>query len=166
MNTFLQYLIPWTISQVVSILILILAFRKPVWARYVFAFLFIAAGLFNWVTSIRTQEAYLMYADTAIGIYRDFIEGWFKEYIRLFIPMIATGQLLIGAGMLAGRKWLALGCLGIIVFLLAIAPLGIGSAFPFSITVSIAAYLVFRHWKTGIKQRAENLQTGFSSKKI
>jgi len=166
MNTFYQYLIPWSISQAASLLILFLAFRKPVWARYIFAAIFIAAGIFNWITSIRSPEAYMMYANTAVGFYRDFIDGWFKEHIRLLVPMIATGQLLIGAGMLAGRKWLAVGCLGIIVFLIAIAPLGVGSAFPFSITVSIAAYLVFRHWQKGIKQRAEKLQTDFSPKKI
>lgn len=35
----------------------------------------------------------------------------------------------------------------LILFLTAIAPLGAGSAFPFSIVVSVAAYLVFRHWQ-------------------
>jgi hypothetical protein len=166
MNNLHQYLISWTISQAASLLILYLAFRKPLWVRYIFAVLFFAAGIFNWITSIRTPDAYMMYADTAVGFYRDFINGFFKEHIRLIVPMIATGQLLIGAGMLAGRKWLAVGCLGIIVFLMAIAPLGVGSAFPFSITVSIAAYLVFRHWLKGIKQRAEKSQTDFSPKKI
>lgn len=157
MNNFHQYLIPWTISQAASLLILLVAIKRPIWARYVFSFLFIAAGIFNWITSLLTPEAYMMYGKTAVGFYRDFIDGWFKEHIRLFIPMIATGQLLIGAAMLIGRKWLALGCMGIIVFLLAIAPLGVGSAFPFSITVSVAAYLVFRHWRKGIKEGAENL---------
>jgi hypothetical protein len=165
MNNFHQYLIPWTISQAASLLIIFMAFKKPLWARYTFAALFLAAGIFNWITSLRTPEAYMMYADTAVGFYRDFINGYFKEHIRLIVPMIATGQLLIGAGMLAGRNWLAVGCLGIIVFLMAIAPLGVGSAFPFSITVSIAAYFVFRHWQKGIKQRAEKLRTDFSPKK-
>jgi hypothetical protein len=108
----------------------------------------------------------MMYANTAVGFYRDFIDGWFKEQIRLLVPMIATGQLMIGTGMLAGRKWLVLGCMGIIVFLMAIAPLGVGSAFPFSITVSIAAYFVFRHWQKETKQSAEKLQTDCSPKKI
>jgi membrane protein implicated in regulation of membrane protease activity len=108
----------------------------------------------------------MMYANTAVGFYRDFIDGWFKKHIRLLVPMIATGQLMIGAGMLAGRKWLVIGCMGIIVFLMAIAPLGVGSAFPFSITVSIAAYFVFRHWQKETKQRAEKLQTDCSPKKI
>lgn len=40
--------------------------------------------------------------------------------------------------------WVRAACIGAIVFLLAIAPLGVGSAFPFSITVSVAAFLVIR----------------------
>jgi hypothetical protein len=149
-----QYLVPWLISQAFSLIILFLAIRKPVWTRYLFGILFIAAGIFNWYTSIRTPEAYLMYANTAIGLYRHFIEGWFKEHIGIVIPLIATGQIIIGTFLLAGKRFLALGCLGIILFLLAIAPLGVGSAFPFSITVSVAAYLVYRHWK--ISQRTVN----------
>jgi hypothetical protein len=140
-----HYFLPWIISQIVSIIILLLAFRRPVGARYTLMVLFFAAGLFNWYASLTTPEAYMMYAETAIPLYRIFIEGWFSRNIGWVIPVIATGQLLIGTGLLIGHRWLALACLGIILFLLAIAPLGIGSAFPFSITVSIAAYLVFRN---------------------
>ncbi len=148
MDSLQQYLVPWTISQIVGILLLLLAWKKPVWARFVFAFLFIAAGIFNWFTSLTTPEAYLMFSSTAVGFYREFINGWFSSHINIFIPAVATGQITIGIMMLAGRHWLALGCLGIIIFLTAIAPLGVGSAFPFSITVSVATFLVYRHWQT------------------
>jgi hypothetical protein len=148
MNSLQQYIVPWTVSQAVSILLLLLAWKKPVWTRYIFAFIFIAAGIFNWFTALTTPEAYLMYSDTAIGFYRDFIDGWFSRHIGIFVPAVATGQFAIGIMMLAGRRWLAFGCLGIILFLVAIAPLGVGSAFPFSITVSVAACLVYRHWQT------------------
>ncbi|MEI6884583.1 MAG: hypothetical protein WCO02_08850 [Bacteroidota bacterium] len=148
MSTFQHYLVPWSISQVVSIILLILAWKKPVWTRYIFAVTFFAAGIFNWISSMKNPEAYLMYSETAAGFYKYFIDGWFSGHIKLFVPAVATGQIMIGIMMLAGRRWLALGCLGIIIFLIAIAPLGLGSAFPFSITVSIAAYLVYRHWQT------------------
>lgn len=148
MNAFQQYLVPWSISQLISIVILVLAIKKPVWTRYIFAVIFISAGVFNLITSSNTPQAYLMYADTAVGFYREFINGWFKEHVTLTVSVIAFGQLLIGAGMIAGRRWMVLGCLGIIAFLLAIAPLGIGSAFPFSLTVSVAAYFVYRHYQT------------------
>lgn len=147
MTTFQQYLIPWSVSQVVSLLILFISIKRPVWTRYIFAILFLAAGFFNWFTSLTTPEAYLMYATTAVGFYRDFINGWFRDHVTTIIPAIATGQLLIGAAMLYGSRWIFFGCIGIIIFLLAIAPLGLGSAFPFSVTVSVAAWLVYRHYK-------------------
>lgn len=148
MNSFQQYLIPWIVSQFVSLLILFLAWKKPVWTRYILAVIFCAAGIFNWFTGMKTPDAYLMYAETSLGFYRDFINGWFKEHIQMVIPIIASGQLLVGIGLFAGRRWLALGCLGAIIFLIAIIPLGVGSAFPFSITVSVAAFLVYRNWQT------------------
>jgi hypothetical protein len=148
MTSLQNYLVPWIISQVFSLVLLLIAWKKPLWARYIFAVLFLAAGIFNWFTVSKTPEAYLMYAETAISLYRDFINGWFREHIFPVIGTIATGQLLLGAGMLAGRRWLAFSCLGIILFLMAIAPLGVGSAFPFSITVSVAVFLVYRHWQT------------------
>jgi hypothetical protein len=154
MTAFHTYLIPWTISQVVSIILLLLAIKRPSWMRWVFAVMFIAAGIFNMFTAFTTPEAYLMYADTAIGPYKAFINGWFGEHIRIMVPVIATGQILIGMGMIAGGRCMAFACWGIIVFLAAIAPLGVGSAFPFSVTVSIAVYLVYRYWRIQRKTTA------------
>ena len=140
-----QYLPMYIGSQVFSLVILLLAWKRPVWTRYIFAALFVAAGAFNWYTAMTTPEVYLMYADLTIPLYHDFITGWFKDHITLLVPAIATGQVLIGAGLLAGGRWFDAACLGIVIFLLAIAPLGVGSAFPFSVTVSIAAYFVYRN---------------------
>jgi hypothetical protein len=47
--------------------------------------------------------------------------------------------------MLLKGVWVKLGCIGIILFLSGIAPLLVGSAFPFSITVSIAAILIYKN---------------------
>ncbi|TMI91154.1 MAG: hypothetical protein E6H08_13885 [Bacteroidetes bacterium] len=44
--------------------------------------------------------------------------------------------------MLLHSWWVKLACIGSIIFLLSIAPLMVGSAFPFSITVSIAAVII------------------------
>ncbi len=103
--------------------------------------------MFNWYTALTTPQAYLMYAETAIPLYQDLLNGWVGRNLEVIIPAIATCQLLIGAGMFAGGRWLAWGCLGIVLFLAGIAPLGVGSAFPFSVTVSVAAFLVYRHWQ-------------------
>jgi len=142
-----NYLIPYLIAQLVGVAILILAIKRPGWARWFFAVLFFAAGVFNWYTSVTNPLSYLGFADHAVPLYRTFILGWFSRHVQLVIPLVATGQLLIATGLVAGGCWLAAACLGIILFLMAIAPLGIGSAFPFSILVSVAAYLVFRHWQ-------------------
>jgi hypothetical protein len=60
------------------------------------------------------------------------------------IPLIATGQLLIAVGMLLKGWWVQWACIGAIIFLLSIAPFMVGSAFPFSITVSVAAWMILK----------------------
>ena len=139
-----EYLIPYVISQIASIIILIVASKHTKAARILFVLLFFWASITNMYTGIVTPNAYLEYGEMAIPLYRDFINGWFSRHMDLLIPIIATGQFLIAVGMLL-RGWLVkIACIGIIIFLLAIAPLMVGSAFPFSITVSIAAFLVFK----------------------
>jgi hypothetical protein len=57
---------------------------------------------------------------------------------------IAVGQLAIGMLAAGTGRWVRLAMLGSMAFLLAIAPMGVGAAFPFSVFVVVAAYLVFR----------------------
>ena len=87
-------------------------------------------------------DSYLDNARFAIQLYQDFINGWFSHYNHIIIPLIAIGQFFISIGMALKGWWVKLACIGSITFLLSIAPLMIGAAFPFSITVSIAAWLI------------------------
>jgi hypothetical protein len=85
---------------------------------------------------------YVEYAAlTPSNAYREFILGWFSQHVAAVVLPIAAGQLII-AVLLAVRsprlRWL--GVSGAILFLLAIAPLGIGSGFPFSITCGVALF--------------------------
>lgn len=137
-----EFLIPYIISQVASIIILIVAWKKTSWARVLFALLFFWASGTNMYIGITKPDTYQLYADLAIPLYRDFINGWFSHYNHIIIPLIAVGQFLIGTGMLLKGWWVKAACAGAIIFLLSIAPLMVGSAFPFSITVSVAAWLV------------------------
>jgi hypothetical protein len=57
--------------------------------------------------------------------------------------LIAVGQFIIAFGMLLKGIWVKLSCIGSIIFLLAIAPCS--SAFPFSITVFLAAFLIYKN---------------------
>lgn len=136
--------LPYTISQLVSVLILICAWKNTRIARAILSIMFFLASFTNLYTSLTTPDIYLDYANFAIPIYKDFINGWFSEVYEIFVPLIAVGQFLIALGMLLNKPWLKWACIGTIVFLLSIAPLLVGSAFPFSITVSFAAWLILK----------------------
>lgn len=140
-----EFLIPYIISQAASLIILIVAWKRTRWARLLFALLFFWASGTNMYIGISKPDTYLQYADMAIPLYRDFINGWFSHYNHVIIPLIASGQFFIAVGMLLKDRWVKLACIGSIVFLLGIAPLLVGSGFPFSITVSIAAFLIYRN---------------------
>lgn len=139
-----DHLVPYVISQIISIIILIAAWKHTKAARILFAILFFLASIINMYLGIVNANDYLEYGKLAIPLYRDFIYGWFSRYVSIIIPIIATGQLLIAVGMLLKGLMVKIACIGIILFLLAIAPFMVGSAFPFSITVSIAAYMIFK----------------------
>ena len=136
------YLVPYLFSQAVSLIILIAAWKRTRWARWLFSVLFLWASATNMYIGLTDPDSYLDNARFAIPLYQDFINGWFSHYNHIIIPMIAIGQFFIATGMLLRGRWVKLACIGSIIFLLSIAPLMIGSAFPFSITVSIAAVLI------------------------
>ena len=142
MNGLDEYIIPYLISQVVSIIILIAAWKRTRWARWLFSALFLWASATNMYIGLTDPDSYLDNERFAIPLYQDFINGWFSHYNHIIIPLIAVGQFFIAVGMLLHKWWVKLACIGSIIFLLSIAPLMIGSAFPFSITVSIAAVLI------------------------
>lgn len=140
-----QFMIPYIISQVAGILILFIAWKRTRWARWLFALLFSWASATNMYLGLTDPEIYQEYAEMAIPLYRNFIWGWFSHYDDILIPLIAIGQAFISVGILLKGAWVNLACIGIIIFLLSIAPLMVGAAFPFSITVSIAAFLVYKN---------------------
>ncbi len=109
-----------------------------------FSLLFVWACWVNYKTAHEQPGIYLDYSRKAIGIYRDFINGWFSGHITAFVSCIAIGQGLIAVGMLLKGMWVKLACTGAIIFLVSIAPLGYYAGFPFSLTVSLAAYIIIR----------------------
>ena len=137
-----EYLVPYLISQAASLIILIVALKRTRWARWLFSILFLWASGTNMYLGLTDPDSYLDNARFAIPLYRDFINGWFSHHNHIIIPLIAIGQFFIAVGMLLHGWWVKLACIGSIIFLLSISPLMIGSAFPFSITVSIAGFLI------------------------
>jgi len=145
MGLFQEYLIQWIGSNSIAILFLIAAFRRPKLARLLFVLLFAWASWINYITAHNTPEEYLNYALlTSFDLMRDFINGWFKDHITLMVTMISIGQGLIAIGMLLNGWWVKTACIGAIVFLLAITPLGIGSGFPCSIIAAVAIYIILK----------------------
>ncbi len=61
------------------------------------------------------------------------------------VTFISFGQGLIAIGMMLKGWIVRLACLGAIVFLLAIAPLGIGSGFPATIIIAVAIYYILKN---------------------
>jgi hypothetical protein len=86
------------------------------------------------------------FGPTAIPLYQAFIEGPFARNPALFVLPIALGQLLCGLAVLFGRgRWVRLGLVGCIVFLVAITGLGVGCAFPANLVMAIGPALLLRH---------------------
>lgn len=139
------YLLLYIISNVVALLILWSAWKRQRIARLLFFLLFIWASWTNWKTALNNPQFYTEYADLSfLNIYRQFIRGWFSEHVTEMVGFIATCQALIAVSMLLKGWMLKTGAIGAIIFLLGIAPLGVGSAFPFSITTSLALYLILK----------------------
>ena len=135
------FLIAYIISNALGILLLISSFTLPRASRLLYAVLFGWASWANWNMAINNPQDYLSYADlTFLPFYRSFILGWFKDHILLSVGLIATLQALIAISLLIKGRAYKSGVVGGILFLIAIIPLGVGSAFP--CTALLAAGLV------------------------
>ena len=137
------YVVLLIISNAVALLQLIAAIKWPNIARISFFLLFSWACWINWKTSRQTPQFYLDYAGLAWSEwYQTFIRGWFSEHIKPVVGFIATCQGAIAISMLL-RGWIfQMGCLGAILFLIAILPLGVGSGFPCTGIMAIAVFIL------------------------
>lgn len=137
------FFIPLVVSNLFALILFIAAVFWPRLIRWAFAILFAAASMVNGTLAIRQPELYVeSYGGTAfLGVYRDFINGIFAENTTPILLAIAVGQLLVAIFLLLNGIWFRLGVFGASLFLIAIAPLGLGSAFPSTI-IMLAAVLM------------------------
>lgn len=169
MNHLQQYLLPYLISLVAAVVFLMIAYKNTRVARLLFAVTFLGASAVNFNLGLNSPDTYLIYADMSLPFYRHFILGWFSQSNHIIVPLIACGQLLIGVGMLLTGWWVRWACYGAILFLLAITPLMTGSAFPFPLLVSWAAWIVLKRdeksflWQTAVKPTTASGQKQFLS---
>jgi hypothetical protein len=145
MEALKEYFLPYIISNIVFGLSVFLAIKKLIWTRIFFAAVFLWASYFNFSTGLRSPEIYLEYGRfTFVPFYRDFIYGYFSQNISMFIVPIAVGQFLIFLGLMLNGIWVKTACVGGIVFGLAISPLGVGAAFPATVLMAYAFYLLLK----------------------
>ena len=150
-----EYLGLYVTANLIALAVFALAVWRPAVARWVIAAVFVWASITNTMTALGTPDVYLGYATlTPSAWYRDFITGWFSGHIRAMVLSIAAGQMLIAALLAMPRPWRGLGVLGAVVFLAAIAPLGVGSGFPFSVTFGAA--VVVADWKLARRASASS----------
>ena len=135
-----QYHNAYLISNALALALLGLAFRKANWVRWLSVAIFGWAAYQNSHIALYSPLDYQTFADlTSFEPYRDFIHGWFRAHTAELLLPIAAGQLAIALMLIVNRSVTRkLAVFGAVAFLLAIAPLGVGSAFPFSITYSVA----------------------------
>ncbi|MFI5187143.1 MAG: hypothetical protein ACHQF0_10485 [Chitinophagales bacterium] len=143
------YLILYIISNIVALTMLLAAWKQHRILRLMFFLLFAWASWTNWMEAIKAPQFYLDYADLSLlGVYSNFIRGWFSDHIILTVGFIATCQALIAISMLMKGWVFKMGAMGAIIFLLAIMPLGVGSAFPCTLIMAIAMWALFREKQT------------------
>jgi hypothetical protein len=141
-----DYLLPYLIANTIALGLLVLAFRKPRWARWASVAVFLGAALVNVLIGLSEPADYQSFGDLAwLSLYRDFIHGWFRGHVPWLLFPIALGQLLIALLLLDNTRFSRrLGTAGAVIFLLAIAPLGAGSGFPLSLAFGLALVVMTR----------------------
>ncbi len=139
----LDYWFPYVVTHAVTFLMIFICYKWPKAGKVAWGIIFILAGIFNIFTVIRDPEAYLSYRDHAVDFYKFFIDGVFRSFTIFIVSLIGTGQILVGLFLLRKGKLFSLGILGGIVFLVAIAPLGIGSAFPSTLLMALSLVLLY-----------------------
>ena len=140
-----EMIIASILSNLFAILLLLLSWKKKNIARLLYAILFVWAAVTNWKISHNDPSVYMDYGKFALAPYKDFIYGSFSDHITGFVSIIAIAQLLIGLCLLAKGLLVKLASIGGIIFLLCIAPLGLGAAFPFSLIAASGLYILFQY---------------------
>jgi hypothetical protein len=135
--------LPYIISNVVAIGIVISAMLWPTVARVLIGAIFVGAFALNLFTAIANPSAYLEFGEfTTSSFYRSVILGPFSYHVQLYVSLIAICQLLIGVFICYKGRLMSIAMIGAVVFLIAISPLGYGSAFPAPMIIALALIIL------------------------
>jgi hypothetical protein len=156
------YLTLYIISNMVALIMFWAGWKNQRLLRLLLFLVFAWASWTNWNEALVAPQFYLDYADvTFSGLYQHFINGWFSTHITVTIGFIAICQALIALSMLLKGWIFKTGAIGAIIFLLAIAPLGFGSAFPCTLIMAASIWLLLRKkeidylWRSPVKKFEE-----------
>jgi len=137
-----EYVVMYLAANAVGLILLELGYFLPRVARWAWVGIFVWAAVVNTWTAAVEPWVYLAYGGlTPSELYQAFILGWFSRHIVAMVLAIAVGQLTIAILLARDGRARRIAVLGAVVFLLAIAPLGVGSGFPFSLS-AIASLLM------------------------
>lgn len=117
---------------------------RPPLARMILLLIFLFAAGFNAYTALDAPWNYKDFADSAMPLYKRFILGAFIPIITPMVLTIAVCQLLIALAMTTRGELLQAGCWAGIIFLIAIAPLGLYAAFPMPLLLAWAMLRLMR----------------------
>ncbi len=148
-----DYLIPYIISNVVSILLIFICYKWHKTGKILWSLIFSAAGIFNIITVFKTPHVYVeAYGQAAVfSFYKNFIYGVFNNHTTLFVTLIASGQILVAILLFMRKGLFKFGIIGGIIFLIAISPLGTGSAFPSTIFMAVSLIILYKKWSIHLK---------------
>ena len=145
-----DFLVPYIISNIFSLVLIFMCYKWLKAGKVVWGVIFFAAGAFNLFSAFTNPQIYVQAygASAVLSLYRDFIYGAFSRHATLFVSLIAIGQMTTAALLNVSERTFPFGISGGIIFLLAITPLGLGSAFPSTLLMAVSLWLLWRKWKS------------------
>lgn len=136
---------PYIITNAIAILTAVIVMLWPNAGRVFLSGIFIGAASFNAFTAWQNPGLYLQFGElTTSNMYRAIILGPFSEHVEIYVSIIAACQLIIGTFLLYKGKLMKTAMFAGILFLVAIAPLGVGSAFPSTLILATALIILIR----------------------
>ena len=154
MNIPHEFLLPYIITNGLSLIMIWISYKFYRTGKYVFGVIFVLASIFNFYNVIKDTESYLEFGKTAIlFFYNDFIFGPFRDHIMVYILTISIIQMFIGLCLFTEGVMESYGIIGGIIFFILIAPLGIGSAFPSTLLMVVALIVTNVRRKNQIRKK-------------
>jgi hypothetical protein len=141
---FNEYFILWAVTNIISLVLIGFCYKWPSLGSFIWGIIFLFAGVYNGFTAMHLPESYQIYSETAVYYYQEFIKGIFAEQARVFIMFIVLSQLLISFGLFFKENFYKIALIGAMIFLIAITPLGIGSAFPATLLMTISLFILYK----------------------